>query len=343
MGYKKWAIHFIFFIFACPGFAQKKKIDEKKFFMDEHPVQMTLSTDIKSLLLEKTTLNYVNASIRCIFPDSSVAGGTVQIKPRGHFRKDNCRLTPLTVNFKNEGAPAFSKLGTLKLVVGCGVKSAGDQTLLKEYLVYRIYNLITDKSFRVRLLNVNYNDTRGKVKPYQQYAFLIEDVDDLAKRHQCKKQEKGKFFPDYINREQATLVYMFQYMIGNTDWSVPFYHNIKLMIEKNDSLAKPYPVAYDFDMTGLVNPSYGEPHPDLGLKSLTQRLYRGYKRSLDEIQAAAQIFLEKKEAIYALVNNFDLLTNGSKKEMITFLKEFFDEISNTRDLKHIFVDNALVQ
>jgi hypothetical protein len=343
MAHKIWAIHFFFFLLACPGIAQKKKIDEKKFFMDERPVQMKLSTDIRSLLLEKTTLNYVNASIHCVFPDSAVAEGKVQIKPRGHFRKDNCRLTPLTVNFKNEGAPAFSKLGTLKLVVGCGVKDDDDQTLLKEYLVYKIYNLITDKSFRVRLLNVNYNDTRGKIKPYEQYAFLIEDVDDLAKRHQCKKQEQGKFFPDFINREQATLVYMFQYMIGNTDWSVPFYHNIKLMIEKNDSLAKPYPVAYDFDMTGLVNPSYGEPHPDLGLKNLKQRLYRGYKRSLEEIEAAAKIFLEKKEAIYELINNFELLNTGNKKEMLTFLKEFFAEISNTRDLKYIFVDNALVQ
>lgn len=343
MAHKKWVINLVFFILAYPAIAQKKKIDDKKFFADEQPVQMKLSTDIKSLLLEKTTLNYVNASIHCIFPDSSVAEGKVQIKPRGHFRKENCRLTPLTINFKNEEAPAFSKLGTLKLVVGCGVKSADDQTLLKEYLVYKIYNLLTDKSFRVRLLNVNYHDTRGKVKPYEQYAFLIEDMDDLAKRHQCKKKEQGKFFPDFINREQATLVYMFQYMIGNTDWSVPFYHNIKLMIEKNDSLAKPYPVAYDFDMTGLVNPSYGEPHPDLGLKNLTQRLYRGYKRSLEEIETAAKIFLEKKEAIYALISNFEFLNNGSKKEMLSFLKEFFNEISDKKDLKKVFVDNALVQ
>lgn len=343
MAHKKWVINLVFVTLACPGIAQTKKIDDKKFFREEQPVKMKLSTDIKSLLLEKTTLNYVKASIHCIFPDSSVAEGKVQIKPRGHFRKENCRLTPLTINFKNEEAPAFSKLGALKLVVGCGVKSADDQTLLKEYLVYKIYNLLTDKSFRVRLLNVNYHDTRGKLKPYEQYAFLIEDMDDLAKRHQCKKKEQGKFFPDFINREQATLVYMFQYMIGNTDWSVPFYHNIKLMIEKNDSLAKPYPVAYDFDMTGLVNPSYGEPHPELGLKNLTQRLYRGYKRSLEEIEAAAKIFLEKKEAIYALINNFEFLNNGSKKEMLSFLKEFFNEISDKKDLKKVFVDNALVQ
>ncbi len=343
MAYKTWVTSIIFFILAGPGIAQIKKIDQKKFFSDEQPVQMRLSTDIKSLLLEKSTLNYVNASVHCVFPDSQVADGKVQIKPRGHFRKDNCRLTPLSINFRNAGAPAFSKLGTLKLVVGCGIKSSDDQLLLKEYLVYKIYNLITDKSFRVRLLNVDYEDTKGKVKSYQQYAFLIEDLDDLAKRHQCKKKEQGKFYPDFIDREQATLVYMFQYMIGNTDWSVPFYHNIKLLIEKKDSLAKPYPVAYDFDMTGLVNPIYGGPNPELGLSSLKERLYRGYQRSLDEIQAAAKIFLDKKEAIYGLINNFELLNSGNKKEMINFLKEFYDDIDNTRDLKRIFVDNALVQ
>jgi len=343
MKYKKWVAIVIFFIFGSPCMAQIKKIDEKKFFRDEQPVEMKLSTDIKSLLLEKTALNYVNASIYCRFPDSTVAEGQVRIRPRGHFRKDNCRLTPLTINFKNEGSQVFSKLGTLKMVVGCGVRSMDDQALLKEYLVYKIYNLITDMSFRVRLLYVNYHDTRGKVKPYSQYAFLIEDQDDLAKRSKCKKIEKVRFSHDLIQRDQATLVYLFQYMIGNTDWSIPYYHNIKLIVDKNDTLSKPYPVAYDFDMTGLVNPRYGEPHPDLGLKNLTDRLYRGHKRSVEEIEAAVKIFLEKKEAIYSLIKNCIYLNNGSKKEMTSFLDGFFDEIENKKGLKKIFVDNALAQ
>ena len=343
MKYKEWVAIVTFFVVTCPCIAQVKKIDEKKFFGDELPVQMKLSTDIKSLLLEKTNLNYVNASISCMFPDSTVADAQVRIKPRGHFRKDNCRLTPISINFKNEGSKAFSKLGTLKMVVGCGPKDIDNQALLKEYLVYKIYNLLTDMSFRVRLLHVNYHDTRGKVKPYTQYAFLMEDMDELAKRNKCKKKENVRYPHDFVNREQTTLVYIFQYMIGNTDWSIPYYHNIKMMLDKADTLSKPYPVAYDFDMNGLVNPRYGEPHPDLGIKTLRQRLYRGHKRSLEEIEKSLNIFLEKKEAIYSLINGFSFLNNGSKKEMTTFLDGFFDEIENTKDMQRIFVDNALVQ
>ena len=343
MKYKKWFAIVVLFIFAHHSIAQTKKIDEKKFFREEQPVEMKLSTDIKGLLSEKKELNYVNASIICMFPDSTVAEGQVQIKPRGHFRKDNCRLAPLTINFKNEGAPAFSKLGALKMVVGCGSKNADDQNLLKEYLVYKIYNILTDMSFRVRLLHVNYHDTKDKVKPYSQYAFLMEDMDGLAKRNKCTKKEKVRYSHDFIHREQATLVYLFQYMIGNTDWSIPYYHNIKLMVDKKDTLSRPYPVAYDFDITGLVNPSYAVTTPDLGIESVTQRLYRGHKRTLEEIETALKIFLEKKDAIYSLINDFNFLNTGSKKAMLSFLNEFFDEIDNKKNLKRIFVDNALVQ
>ena len=343
MEYKKWGAIAIFCIFSFTGFAQMKKIDEKKFFQDDRPVDMKLSTDIKKLLLEKNTLNYVDASIHCVFPDSNAADAEVQIKPRGHFRKENCRLTPLAVNFKNEGSQLFSDLGSLKMVVGCGTRTMDDQALIKEYLTYKIYNIITDMSFRVRLLNVTYNDTRGKIKPYTQYAFLIEDMDEVAKRNKCKKRENFTYSHDNLQRDHTTMVYMFEYMIGNTDWSMPFYHNIKLMVSKEDSLSKPYPVAYDFDMTGLVNPRYGEPHPDLGLKNLQERLYRGYPRTVAEIEDCVKIFLEKKDAVNAVITECPYLNSESKKEMTNFLNIFFNEISNKKNLKRLFVDTALGQ
>ncbi len=343
MKIKTWTAVFVIFLFALQVVGQPKNISEKEFFLEEKPIEMNLSTDIKGLLSEKSTLNYVNAEISCKMPDNTVMEGQVKIKPRGKFRKDNCRSAPLTINFKNETSKAFSKLGTLKMVVGCTMKTDDDEDLLQEYLVYKMYNILTDKSFRVRLLRVNFNDTKGKIKSFSQYAFLIEDIDDMAKRTQCKKKEKVIYSHDNINREQGTFVYLFQYMIGNTDWSIPFYHNIKMMVDKKDTLSKPYPVAYDFDITGFVNPSYGGPPPGLGIESVTQRLYRGYKRSVEEIEAAAQVFLAKKDSIKTLINNFEPLSARSKKEMNNFLEPFFDEISSKKNLKRTFVDNALVQ
>jgi hypothetical protein len=331
----------IFFGLSKIMMAQTVKINDKTFFTDDRPFEMKLSVDMKNLKDEKKDLNYVEALISCTFPDSSAADGKVRIKHRGLFRKENCRMASLMIDFKTETSPAFSKLGTLKMVGGCGTGSSDEQYLLKEYLIYKIYNLLTDISFRVRLMHVSYNDTRDKQKPYSQYAFLIEDIDDLAKRNKCREKEGGKYSQRLINRDQATLLYIFQYMIGNTDWSITYYHNIKLIVDKKDTLSMPYPVAYDFDMTGLVDPPYGVTPENLGIEKLTQRLYRGIGRSPEEIEATINKFLEKEEAIYSLINNFDLLTNGNKKEMINFLKGFFSEVKDKKEQKRIFVDNAL--
>ena len=338
---KKWTIPIVFLFLAKFNSAQPKPIDDKEFFKDDKTIEVTLSTDIKALLAEKKDLNYIGAAMSFKFQDGTVASGPVKVKPRGNFRKDQCRIASLMIDFKNPASPAFSKLGTLKLVGGCNVTTSNEQYLLKEYLIYKMYNMLTDLSFRVRLMHVNYSDTKGKIKAYDQYAFLIEDVDDLAKRHKCQEKEKTPYTPLGMRRDEATLFFLFQYMIGNTDWSIPYYHNVKLLVDKKDTLSFPYPIPYDFDICGLVNPPYGAPPPELKIEHLTQRLYRGYERSMDEIELTVKSFLKKEESFYALINNFDLLTPGSKKEMINFLKDFYSDIKSKKELKKIFVDNAL--
>ncbi len=191
-------------------------------------------------------------------------------------------------------------------------------------------------------MHVNYNDTKGKVKPWTQYAFFIEDIDDMAKRNKCRKKEEVNYAHHNLDRNHAAFVYLFQYMIGNTDWSMPFYHNIKLIVDRKDTMSRPYPVAYDFDMTGLVNPPYGGGNPELGQEKLTDRLYRGYHRSFEEIEAVAKIFCQKEEAIYSLINNFTLLSNKNKNDMLAFIGDFFTQVKNKKRLKNICVDNALV-
>ncbi len=338
---KKWIIISFLLCFVQFSIGQKAVVDDKKFFEEEGTVEMKVYTDIRNLIAQKKSLNYVYATVNCTFPGGKVVDGQVRIKPRGHFRKENCRLSSLTFDFNNKEFPAFSKLGTLKLVGGCGTSEKDEQYVLKEYLVYKIYNLLTDMSFRVRLMHVNYNDTKGKAKPYTQYAFFMEDIDDLAKRNKCRKKEEVNFAHHNLDRNQACFVYLFQYMIGNADWSMPFYHNIKLIVDRKDTLSKPYPVAYDFDMTGLVNPPYGGGNPELGQAKLTDRLYRGYQRSIEEIDAVAKIFCAKEEAIYSLVRDFSLLTAKNKNDMLVFLQDFFTQIKNKKRLKNICVDNAL--
>ncbi len=341
MNFRKWLLFTILFCFASFSLAQKKPIDDKKFFIDEAPIRVKLSTDIRGLMAEKKDLNYIDGSMSFEFADSTRINSVVRIKPRGNFRKEKCKIASLTIDFKVDSNSQLRKLGTLKLVGGCAFSSFDEQYLLKEYLAYKIYNMLTDMSFRVRLLQIEYDDNKDKIKPFSQYAFVIEDVDDMAKRNQCKEKEGVRILSNSVNREQGTILYLFQYMIGNTDWSIPFYHNMKLIVNKNDTLSIPFPVAYDFDISGLVDPPYGGPPPDLGITKLTERLYRGYPRTEDELDIAIKKYLDKEEAIYSLINNFSLLTTSNRKEMINFLKEFFTEIKNKKRVKYIFIENAL--
>jgi hypothetical protein len=321
--------------------AQKtEKIDRVAFFKNERPIEMKISTDIKALLAEKKDGNYVTASVAFKMPDRELIRENIQVRPRGIFRKQNCNLASLMLEFRNEETSQLSSLKKLKMVGGCSKSSGDEQLVLKEYLVYKIYNIFTEMSLNVRLVKTDYNDSRGKMKDYTQYAFLIEDIDDMAKRNNCQEKETTQYHPERTNREHTTLVSVFQYMIGNTDWSIPYYHNIKLLVPKKDTNSFPFAVPYDFDVTGFVNAHYATPPPELGISSVTERVYRGFPRTIGEIEETVNQFIQKKDQIYSMINDFELLSNSSKKEMLNFLDDFYNMINNKKNLQRIFIDNA---
>jgi arginine repressor len=78
----------------------------------------------------------------------------------------------------------------------------------------------------------------------------------------------------------------------------------------------------------------------MGIDNVTQRKYRGFPRTMEELQKAIQVFNQQKEKIYALVNNFSPLTTSSKKEMIRYLDDFFEIINNEKKVRFEFIDNA---
>lgn len=321
-------------------FAQTSPINRQLFFSDDKLIEVTLSTDIKKLRTEKRKPAWQPANITMRFADSSVISEEIRVEPRGQYRKNNCDLASLMFNFKNPTSPKLSPLKKLKMVGGCRVGSPDEELLLKEYLVYKIYNLISIMSFRVRLMHMTYKDSKQKAKSYSQYAFLIEDMNDLASRNNCREIKKRAFSTEGTNRQQMTLISLFQYMIGNTDWSVPQYHNIKLMVPQNDTLARPYAVPYDFDYAGIVDAPYAIPNDDLGITSVKERLYRGYERTMEELQEALDIFKEKKDRIMFTIDNFALLSKRTRQEMTGYLEGFYETIDDKHSLRRIFISNA---
>ncbi len=161
------------------------KVDAKKFFKDEPIINMKISTDLKQFLSSKMKNGQkLRARVETEI-DGKKINEPITIEARGIMRKQICNIPPLKVNFKSTASPVLSSLGSLKLVNTCRDNKVGNEYLFKEYLIYKMYNLISDKSLRTRLLKLTYVDSSGKKNSLDTYGFMIEDMSVMAKRNQC--------------------------------------------------------------------------------------------------------------------------------------------------------------
>jgi hypothetical protein len=318
------------------------KVDSIQFFLEEKPLTVNIVSDFKKLFNTKKETPWHNATVTFTMPDNTTITEAIRIRARGNFRKAQCYMPSLMLNFHNETSPRLSQLDKLKMVSGCGTSSRDEILVLKEYLAYKMYNAVTPLSFRVRLMRVSFEDTQGKIKKYTTWGFFIEDVDAMAKRNKTKEFEFATE-QKRTEQERMTLVALFQYLIGNTDWSVPNFHNIKLVTPRGDSLAPPLAVPYDFDFAGMVDAGYASPSEIMGTESVKERVFRGFPRPLEEINKAITTLVEKKDAMYKLINEFELLSASARRDIIKYLDEFYDTVKNKRDVEKIFIDNARSQ
>jgi hypothetical protein len=226
----------------------------------------------------------------------------------------------------------------LKLVFPCGKSSNYQQYILMEYLAYKIYNQLTDYSFRVRLMKIKLIDLSDKEPIYDKYGFFIEPDKSFGERTHCKEMNVKNIHPDRTDYQMINLLSIFQFMIGNTDWSVKALHNIALFAR--DSLQKPVAVLYDFDFSGLVNAGYASPAEELNLSSVRQRYFNGYHREYDEIMKNLLIFEQEKQQIYNLVHSVEGLDEKHVEETIKYLDQFYKIIDDPKKIKREFIDNC---
>lgn len=327
-----------FFLFAQnkPSEEIKTLLKKTVFFNTPDPLDITLVSDFKTIKGKRQKNVFQPAFATVNLPGHPPVTEEIQLAARGEFRRTNCRMPSMMLNFKSPKAPTLGALKKLKLVCGCGSSDYDEELLLREYLVYKMYNMLTDMSFKVRLIKVTYKDDQEKMKAYSQFGFLIEDVDDLAKRNKCKEFKKLVPNAARTDKQQMGLVSLFQYMIGNTDWSLPNSHNIKFIQLANDSVSFPYVIPYDFDYCGMVNAPYAIPQAEFGIERVTDRYYRGIAMAKEELNPIVQLFKEKREFIEALISNFTLLKDKTRKEMLYFLGEFYKDLEDKRMLTNVF-------
>ncbi len=253
-------------------------------------------------------------------------------------------MPPLRLNFKKKQVKktVFAGQDKLKLVTHCKNKAdAYEQYTLQEYLIYKTYNLLTDISFRVRLVRITYAETERKRKPVTKYGFLIEDEDRLAERLGGRNLETGVIHQERTDKEQASLLAVFQYMMGNTDWSVPAHHNIKFVFHNPQT--PPLSIPYDFDMAGLINTPYAKPDPRLGIRTVSERIFRGYCRTEEAFDAIFAQFNAQQEATYGLFRDFPYLKQKYQKRALKYLEEFYETINKPRLVKREFLAACLTE
>jgi transcriptional regulator with AAA-type ATPase domain len=89
-----------------------------------------------------------------------------------------------------------------------------------------------------------------------------------------------------------------------------------------------------------VNAEYAVISDELGLENIRERLFRGICQSREMYQEILKEFMNKKNALYAVVNEFPYLSQRSKKDIIMYLDTFFDQLNKQKDID-LLINNFL--
>ncbi|MBN2595441.1 hypothetical protein [Labilibaculum sp.] len=312
-------------------------------FESDSLIELSITTDLKSLVKDVGDNNKYHKGRLSYLLGDSIVSMIVELKTRGNFRKDRsiCAFPPLTVKFNKAESnySLFHDNDKLKLVSHCQNRNSKfEQMLIHEYLIYKAYNIFTPESFRVRLVKITYKDSKEEMQALEKFAFFIEDFKKMAARNGKITRYDKKIHQDRTNISKITKLAIFQYMVGNTDWGVPTLHNIKLISKTPTSSLIAVP--YDFDWASLVDAPYAIPNAKLDIQSIHERLYRGYKRTAEELECVFREFRMKKELLYDLYTNCPYLDNKEKERALNYFDEFYEIIDNPKSVKSEFIDGS---
>jgi hypothetical protein len=335
------------FILASSSLAQpsfpvptKDSLGRESLFdaMSAHPdsiLHLRLTTDLGGLIRNRTKETYQKASISYTNRDGDTISRNLEVKARGNIRKEICSYPPIKMKWKRKTLDSlgYSRHNEMKVVWQCREGKHYEQVLLREFMAYRLYNLISPYSFRVQLAKMEVHDALHPQRHYSKYAFLIEDESQFEERTQGKFRDTLLKSQRELLREDLLRLYVFQYMIGNTDWSLGNLHNVHILHFPN--LDKSVVVPYDFDYAGMVGANYAVPHESLPIKDIRERYYKGGECSEQEIQRLTQFFLEKKQPALSYCEQFPYLDGLIKKDLVAYIESFFLLLEEKKGLHQV--------
>jgi hypothetical protein len=309
-------------------------------FDEVAPLEMELVFDWRALCRNPDRAQCVDLPATIVYRDAldHEQRVTVALRTRGRYRKDTveCALPALFVFFTGDTrGTLFAGESMLPLTTHCARTVVYEQYLLKEYWAYRMYNALTGKSLRVRLAHITYRDAAGRIEPVERYAFFTEHFDSYARRTGAAVRAEQLFDPRAADPAEMTTFDLFQYAIGNTDWSAIKGHNV-LVVENSAGLATPVP--FDFDFSGLVDAEYAGVSPKLPIRSVRQRLFRGVCHPTTDWDAAFAQFAARREDVLALADEIPGLEPRQRRVAVEYLEGAFATFASPERRQTLIVD-----
>jgi hypothetical protein len=324
--------------------------DVQPLFRTNDVLRVQIEAPFTTLMRDRNSDEYQDGLFHVITESGTGEALEVKIRTRGNYRRreENCEFAPLRLNFLKEQVRGTILEGQdkLKLVTHCdNSRRSYEQSVVLEYLAYRILNELTSLSFRARLLHVDYIDTERDNKTHTKFAILIEEEESLYRRIDMQFAAIGSVTPEQLDPQQTTLIGVFQYLIGNTDFS-PLRgakdefccHNVVLVSTPGTALM---PIPYDFDLSGLVDAPYASPNPKLKIKKVTQRLYRGYCMHNEQLPGVIDRMTENRDAIASLVEHQEGLLAGSRATASRYIDKFYDRVSAYAEVEKNLIRECL--
>jgi hypothetical protein len=318
--------------------ARRTDAQNRTLFQDGPLLEFTLTSEFNLINKERTPNNSKQ------FPGVLTVDGTdipVKLGSRGHLRlnSNTCDFVPIKVEFppKQLAGTMFEGQTTLKLGTHCRSEPDFDQYVLREYLAYKLANLVTPLSFRARLARATYIDARSKKRMSTHSALFLEHENDVARRLGGREVRLPHMVFSEFDKDALTTTMLVEYMLGNTDYSIWALHNVVIVQDKK---RKFFPVPYDFDLSGMVHAPYAAPDERLPLRSVTDRLYRGPCRTVGEFNAATEPFRAHQADMMAAIDAISELNGAHKREMKDYLESFFRRIATPESIKKTFVDGC---
>jgi hypothetical protein len=332
---------FVFILLSPPASAQEATSG------DAHP--LFRSDDIlKAVITAPIAQTYAqrHQDVRLYFPGQwtfiDSEGQTqrleVSIRTRGHFRREYCNQPPLQLNFKKSQVKEtlFAGQDKLKLVGPCKPDDRYQQYVILEYLAYKTFEIITDHSFKTRLLRLSYVDRDEKLEPWTSFGFVIEDDSDMAKRLDLDVVRVRDVKYIELDQEKTALVQLFQLFIANTDHSLirptggdDCCHNIQVLGPKDNEDVR-IPVPFDFDFSGLVNARYAAPPSQIPIRDVRNRYYYGLCQPREVLDEAIAHMQSKRSEIEALFENERLLSESNRKNSLNYVGSFYAIIDSPK-------------